>query len=114
LTDSQKDFSDIFQTSDFSEFYNVLQQMLDGSKDIDLKTEIHRPRIISIMQTITEFANQLNLKQTADTLRKFVIYYYRNMVSFNRGSRKEIVQALQSIASKLLNESNENDIKKVL
>ncbi|MBD3197351.1 MAG: hypothetical protein GF317_20010 [Candidatus Lokiarchaeota archaeon] len=95
------EFKDLIENEDHSEYYNILNALISGKKNIDLKSDIKKPQLLSILQAIGEYSeNSLNLKKTAKTINNFINTYLRFMISYNRSSREEIVRALIGWAKK--------------
>jgi len=84
----------------FDEFLNGLKEEktkelaleLFNSQNIFTKTEYASPEKIAVMQVIAEY---LSTFEAGDTLKQFIKFFSVNMVSYNRKSRKEFVQAIK-------------------
>jgi len=83
---------------------------MDGEKDVDLKTEIRKPRALAVLNVMKDFCENKKLSRSAKLLQKFTEYYLRYMISFNRQSRGEIVEAIKAMA---IRKYQENESLKV-
>jgi hypothetical protein len=117
MAELSEELDDLFQTSDES-FEKILLTMLD-EKGISTKTEIHKPLNLTRLETIAQWLRieatsaspeeAIELIACAELIEGFVKKYRINMVSFNRKSRLEVIQALteglkeeRSLADKLI------------
>jgi len=92
----ERQFSGLLEaTPEASELHEVINRLMSGDKDIDLKSEIHKPRELSVLNVIRDYAKEFNFKKAASILENFKISYLRNMVSANRMGRMEIVEILK-------------------
>jgi CRISPR/Cas system-associated exonuclease Cas4 (RecB family) len=65
---------------------------LFNSQNINLKTEYTAPEKIAVMQVIAEYLNDV---EASEIIKQFIKFFSINMVSYNRKSRKEFVQAIR-------------------
>jgi hypothetical protein len=72
----------------------ILNNLIDGSRDVDLKTEILRPKELASLKVLSDFMNDYNLIQSNSVIKNFLNTYFRYMFSHNRLSRKEVVRAI--------------------
>lgn len=70
---------------------------LFASKDIFTKTEYNAPERVALLQVLADYFSGY---ESANILEKFIKYFSINMVSHNRKSRKEFVQAIKSTEEK--------------
>ncbi len=89
------DIFDALESGESSELYDVIKQLMTGNADLDLKTEISKPRPLAFLNVIIDFCNNNNLKQSANILESFRNHYLRYMVSYQRSGRKELVEILK-------------------
>lgn len=92
----------------------ILLQMLDDTKGLPMKTHIIKPLNLSRLETLAFCFKSEGLPDTAAVLDYFVQKYRVNMVSFERKSRTEIIQAIEglkhedrTLADKLISKGNE-------
>src|SRR4030065_1421823 len=74
-------------------FQKILVKLIDPLNP-ETKTEIHDPLALTRLLAIADWGDAEGAKKTAATLRAFAHEYRVNMISYNRQSRKEVVQAL--------------------
>ena len=74
-------------------FQKILVKLIDPLNP-ETKTEIHDPLALTRLLAIADWCDAEGAKKTAATLRAFAHEYRVNMISYNRQSRKEVVQAL--------------------
>jgi len=103
----------LFQTQDET-LEKILLQMLDDTKGLPMKTHIKKPLNLSRLETLAFIFRQEGDAETGDILDYFVQKYRVNMVSFDRKSRTEIIQAIEglkhedrTLADKLISKGNE-------
>ena len=90
------DLNEITETS----LNDILMRMLEGDKDLDLKTHIISPinlaklKMISVLLKIQEYSD------SSDIIVEFINTLNRYMVSFDRMSRTEIIKAISSLLDK--------------
>lgn len=82
----------MFQKSDET-FEKILVNMLDP-KDAATKTEIHNPLGLAKLASLADALEAEGLDLPAKTIRSFIDHYLIYMISHDRKSRTEIIQAL--------------------
>ena len=94
-----KSFDEMTKVEDKSEFYDILTQLVKGdTTDIDLKSEVKNPRLLVVLNQISNYCDEvLELPKSAKTLKDFLYKYLRIMFSFKRGSRKEIENIMKAM-----------------
>lgn len=65
---------------------------LFNSQNIFTKTEYASPEKIAVMQVIAEYLSNF---EAGGTIKQFIKFFSINMVSYQRKSRKEFVQAIK-------------------
>lgn len=83
----------------------------DEEGSVDLKTDIPDSLRLSFLTTLSEFFDKQDFEKSANFLKKLVSYYKRYQVSKDRQSRKEVIQALQSVTEE---EDSAEDLKEAL
>lgn len=96
-----------FVESDDITSLQILNNLLDGEINLDLKTQVHKPRKLSVLVAITKYLESINFKYSSNTLKVFIEQYLRYMVSFDRKSRKEIIKAISRPNPEVENLNNE-------
>lgn len=96
---------DDFVESDDISFQQILNNMLDGTKNLDLKSHIYKPKELASLMTLSKYLKTLGYKKSHRLIKDFIGYFLRYMVSYKRESRKEIIKA---IAPNIINPQKEN------
>lgn len=78
----------------------ILVSMIKGDEDLELKTEILRPKDVSALNMYAEVCESEELTETSELLVNYRTDYLRNMVSFKRKSREELIKAFRSLSEK--------------
>ena len=86
---------EMIPTKDIS-LQRILNNLLDGSKDIDLKTHIHKPKQLSALITFANFLKSIDLNEVSIIIIDFIKEFLRKMVSYKRLSRIEVIKAISS------------------
>ena len=74
----------------------ILIDLLDGEKNLDLKSHVNKPKKMTGLVILSDHLKVNQCKDSSKILSKFSEQFLRYMVSFNRKSRKEIVEAISS------------------
>jgi len=82
--------------NDENEFSKLISELIND-KNIELKTEISNPLVMSILDSLGEYLEQKGLKQSSSLLKTFLFWFRVNMISFNRKSRTEYIKAISSL-----------------
>jgi hypothetical protein len=93
------------------ELVKIMEKLIHGDKDIDLKTEINHPVHLAILKSLSELAIDYNLSKTSKTIETFIKHYLRYMISKGRKSREEIIQGLQALSERLVKETKEIEMR---
>lgn len=75
-------------------FEKILNALLDGEKNLDLKTHINKPKQLSSLKIIEKVLTDAGLKKSSKLVDVFTQKYLRYMVSFKRMSRQETIKAI--------------------
>jgi len=89
-------FSELIESEKEIKLNDVLINLIDGSKDIDLKTEIKKPKQMTSLKILADFLGKLKYTNCESILKEFLTTYFRYMFSFNRQSRKEVIQGISA------------------
>lgn len=89
-------FNELVQTKDIS-LQQILNNLLDGTSDLDLKTHINNPKDMSALYILTIYFKAMKLPKSAKLLDVFIEKFTRYMVSYKRLSRKEIITAISRL-----------------
>ena len=93
---NQSGISMLQRGSEASEKYEVINMLFSADKNIDLISEIHKPRALAVLSSIRDYCISYELPFSSSILENFRIYYLRNMMSAGRRSREEAVEILKS------------------
>lgn len=91
----EKALSELTEVNDIS-LNEILSNLLDGEKNLDLKTHIFKPKQLSALFVLGSYLNENGAKHTSGIIAEFIQIYLRYMVSFERLSRTEIIKAISS------------------
>ena len=69
-------------------FERILNNMLDGSTNLDFKTHIFRPKQLASLDVFSDFLKENKVAKGSAKIDVFTKKYKGYMVSFNRESRK--------------------------
>lgn len=89
-------FSELVEATDIS-LQQILNNLLDGSHNLDLKTQILKPKQLASLKVLSELISNLKYTKSSSIIESFIKTYLRYMVSYERQSRKEIIKALSSL-----------------
>jgi len=92
-------FSDMIEANDIS-LQQILNNLLDGTKDLDLKTHIFKPKQLASLNVLSDLLNRLKYIKSSKVIMDFIGIYLRYMISFERLSRKEIIKAISNLVEK--------------
>lgn len=75
----------------------ILNVLLEGDVNLDLKTHIIRPKQLAALYTLAEVLGTCNYTKSSELLHSFIEQYLRYMISYKRLSRGEIIKALTTV-----------------
>lgn len=87
-------------------FQEILNNMIDGTNDIDLKTEIIKPKELTTLKMISEYLKQIGYPISGQLLEDYIEFFLRYMFSHKRKSRNEVIKALIGFSQSELDDSN--------
>lgn len=96
MTKNDNVFDELIPSDDIS-LQQILNNLLDGKHNLDLKTQIIKPKVLASLKVFAELLGKLKYKHSQTVLETFIKTYLRYMVSFERQSRKEIIKAVSSL-----------------
>jgi len=91
--------NEVIPTKDIS-LQKILNNLIEGDKNLDLKTHIFKPKQLASLIVIQEYFKTIGLNTSSDILLSFMKHFKRLMVSYKRLSRIEIIKAISSILEK--------------
>jgi len=83
-----------------SSIQEILVDLLNGEKDLDLKTHIHKPKQLTSLVILSKYLKANKCKVSGKLLDDFIAKYIRYMVSYRRLSRTEVIKAISSLLDK--------------
>lgn len=86
---------DFIEAKDLT-YQEILNTLLDGEENLDLKTHVLRPKQLASLWILGNLLQSHKYEDSANQIHSFLDKFLRFMVSFNRLSRKEIVEAIKS------------------
>jgi len=92
--------NDDLQEQSFKGLHDILINLLDSSSSLEMKTEVHNASSLACLKAIARVYKKRGLTLCSDVLDKWIFEYLELMVSRNRDSRKEIIEALQFLQQK--------------
>lgn len=101
-------FNELIESTDIS-LQQILNNLLDGSQNLDLKTQIVKPKQLASLNVLSDLLKEMKFKDSSKMLKDFIEIYLRYMVSYERQSRKEIIRAVSS----LLERENKDLVQKL-
>ena len=85
---------DLTLTDDDLTFEKILNALLDGDKNLDLKTHINKPKQLASLKIIRDVLKGAKCPTSSELIDAFTEKYLRYMVSFRRMSRTETIKAI--------------------
>ncbi|MFX1590587.1 MAG: hypothetical protein ACFFC1_20835 [Promethearchaeota archaeon] len=96
MSNNNSVFDELVPSDDIS-LQQILNNLLDGKHNLDLKTQIVKPKVLASLKIFAELLGKLKYPKSEQVLESFIKTYLRYMVSFERQSRKEIIKAVSSL-----------------
>lgn len=93
----EKSVFDDFEPIDDISLQQILNNLLDGKNNLDLKSHIIKPKDLASLKVFSELLGQLKWKKSNSILESFIKTYLRYMISYERKSRTEIIKAISSL-----------------
>ena len=95
---------------DIDSYIKILNNLLDGSKNLELKTHIFKPKQLASLITFANYLKSIELTSSSIFIIDFVKDYLTKMVSYKRLSRTEIIKAVSSFYE---GQKNSNSLQKL-
>ena len=89
----------------------ILNVLLEGDTNLDLKTHIIRPKQLAALYTLANVLKISNYNKSSKLLHDFIEQYLRYMISYKRLSRGEIIRALTTVVQE---DTNVEGYKKLI
>ena len=87
-------------------FEKILNNMLDGTHNLDYKTHVFKPKQLASLDVLSDFIKENKVVKGSAKIDVFTKKYKGYMISFNRESRKEVIKALSEPREELRTEKN--------
>ncbi len=88
----------------------ILNVLLEGDENLELKTHIIRPKQLAALSTLAEVLRVSKFPKSSQLIEDFVETYLRYMISYKRLSRGEVIRALTTVVQ----EDNTEGLKKLI
>ena len=75
-------------------FEKILNALLDGKHNLDLKTHINKPKQLAGLKIVENVLKKAKCNISSGIINAFTEKYLRYMISYNRLSRKETIRAI--------------------
>lgn len=75
---------------------SVLNNMITGKTDVDLKSDISNPKALALLKTISKVYGSLDFTLAHDYIEFFIKHFLRYRISKNRLSRIEVKDVLSA------------------
>jgi len=95
-----------------SSFKEILNDLLDGDENLDLKTQIFKPKDLASLNVISVLLENMGFNKSSNLVMQFIEVYLRYMVSYKRLSRSEIIKAISNVAQEISESDSTSKIKK--
>ena len=99
MSELREFMDEIIPTKDIS-LQKILNNLIDGEKNLDLKTHILKPKQLSGLVVLQSYLKSIDLPNSSKLIENFMTTFKRLMVSYKRLSRTEIIKAISSILEK--------------
>lgn len=109
MENEEEVLNELMEIQDTS-FKEILNNLLDGEQNLDLKTHIHKPKELASLNVISMLLETMGYNKSSNLVMQFIEIYLRYMVSFKRLSRTEIIRAISNL-SQDTDESNPTNAK---
>ncbi len=87
---------EIIESKDIT-IQQILNNLLDGNDNLDLKTHIFRPKQLATLSILNTHLENLKFTKSSKLIESFIDTYLRYMVSYKRMSRIEVIKALTNL-----------------
>ena len=75
----------------------ILNVLLEGDENLDLKTHILKPKQLAALFTLAEVLKVSKYPKSSKLIHSFITQYLRYMISYKRLSRAEVIKALTTV-----------------
>ena len=99
MNETRSDVDDFIESDDIT-IQQILNNLLDGKKNLDLKSHIFKPKQLASLYSFAENLKTNKLPKSSKVIINFIKRYLRYMVSYKRYSRNEIIKAVSTYSHK--------------
>jgi hypothetical protein len=110
---SESAMGDLTPSDDDLTFEKILNALLDGDKNLDLKTHINKPKQLASLKIIENVLMSAGCNKASGLVDAFTKKYLRYMVSFQRMSRTETIRAISEPRDEMKPTKKERYAKKI-
>jgi len=97
---------DLHPIDDDLTFEKILNALLSGDDNLDLKTHINKPKQLAGLKIIENVLTNAGCKKSSKIIDAFTLKYLRYMVSFKRLSRTETIRAISEPSETIKSEKD--------
>ena len=94
--ESDNIFDEFIESTDLS-LQQILNNLLDGTHNLDLKSQIFKPKQLASLKVFGQFLGAFKFNKSQELIECFIKTYLRYMISYERQSRKEIIKAIANL-----------------
>jgi hypothetical protein len=98
----EKIFSELLESKELR-LEDILSNLINR-QDVELKTEIHSPLIISALDVLAISLKENKLENSSNLLSNFLLWFRINMISYKRLSRHEIIKGIIGLREEAMEE----------
>jgi hypothetical protein len=98
----EKLFEELIESKE-TRLEDILSNLINKD-NIELKTEIHNPLTISVLDVLAISLKNHNLNISSELLSNFLLWFRINMISYKRLSRHEIIKGIIGLREEVVEE----------
>jgi hypothetical protein len=104
---------DLTPSDDDLTFEKILNALLSGDADLDLKTHVNKPKQLASLLIIENVLKNAKCPIASELINSFTDKYLRYMVSFKRMSRTETIRAISEPREEMKESKKERYSQKI-
>lgn len=93
MTELLKKFTESNEVS----IQQILNNLLNNDKNLELKTRVFKPKQLSALLTFAKYLKIVKLPISSKLITNYINDYLKYMVSFKGLSRKEVIKAIANL-----------------
>jgi hypothetical protein len=94
------DIKEEFELDTDVTYEEILASLLDGERNLELKTDVKAPQKLAGLSIFGSYLKDIGMELGAKLIDRYITILNKLMISYNRESRKEIVEAVRSMFEK--------------